>query len=338
MIGRRNPPNILNDWRLPVFAALLRVVYHDLAVGDLNASAVKHQLDFPVQGPQGRIAEVGRHIDGNSEIDGAVPEGFHAAATLPSPKAFSAIEDWSSAGYFFTAVGFAAISLISKRRVLLEVSCYIGVLALAYLFESLYYLSAYGTPNPYSLLNVITNESSSSLFNTRFDYIAVMRSINALTLGATMAGFSLARERNAKSTPRLIIAYILVTVSYPGTLLGTESTAHMVLSIIFVIVEIGFLIIGALTKRKWLVIASAIAATLMSLRLTSSLGNAVSLLIIGVVIIAIVIWQMVSNNKKPTQVEQPQQEQKAIEESSSTEEKTEESVESKANEEEKEDR
>ena len=59
MIGRRSPPNILNDWRLPVFVVLLRVVYHDLAVGDLTASAVKHQLDFPVQGPQGRVADAG---------------------------------------------------------------------------------------------------------------------------------------------------------------------------------------------------------------------------------------------------------------------------------------
>ncbi len=240
--------------------------------------------------------------------------GFAIATTIIGGcicLGYSSIEGWSCAGLLYAAIMIAAIAAMTRRRGLLEASVYVGIIALAYLVQSICFLVEYGTPKLTSLIETFLSSSST------WSIYAIFSCVESTLMSVALFSFALFKDRDKIASPRMIIGFILLALTFPPSTFERGTAAIMVWSVIYIVLMVAMILVGAITTRKWLVIAGIIAAVLTALDLTGGFGSALSLFIIGVAIIGIVIWQLSSNRNKIISTKPVEEEPKKLDEGES---------------------
>ena len=216
----------------------------------------------------------------------------------------ASIEGWSSAGWLLTSVNIVIMSLITGNMSSLEVSIYIAAGA-AYVFIGDIYSSTHSGTFSYYL----SSDSKDAL---------LCDALRAHVVSLPLIGIGLWKERGQKSSPRIIIGYILFSYFMWAVTWRCYESKYLVYPLIFIIEEAALLVCGVLAKRTWMTISSSILIAITTLRMTDG-SQALWIMLIGVGLIGIVAWQLTKNAKKsaapvakpeaPKEISEPAQEE-----------------------------
>ena len=187
----------------------------------------------------------------------------------------SASVNVGGAGWLVPATELALVALISKRYALFEASVYLASAAMANF--------AYDV---YNALPTYSHDSGLAI-----------AAIEAHIIALPLLIFGFTKERTSTTGARKILGYIALAL--PMFIIAGESnlTKGLILPIIFIFEFVILATIGALTRHKWMAIASAVLITITTLELTGGF-NGIWLMLIGIGLIVFVAWQLTKNNKK----------------------------------------
>lgn len=188
-------------------------------------------------------------------------------------------ENWPAAGWILGAVILALFALVSKRNNLYEGSIYLAALAIYSYCGNIYDLTH--------------GQSSISYSSDAYLALALVRT-NVLALSLFITG--VVKERKTKgNTPRMIIGYLLFTVPLFILYCLNEDSNISIWTILYIVEEVGFLLVGVFTRKSWLVTMSSIFAVIATLCITGG-PNFIWLFVLGVGLIAIVAWNLMNGN------------------------------------------
>ena len=195
----------------------------------------------------------------------------------------------SGVGYLIIALYFAVIAVVSKIKILYEIAIYAGALSLYSFAGNVYDMIAKDSkPSNYYYYSSYSPEE----VLLRTSLTAVRAHIIGLALVLTNWMFE--RKKEGNKQVRIIIGYALFSLVMTFSCLNSDAIGW---SIFFLIEQVACLLFAIVDKRTWLIWASSIEIFITALTLTGGF-NYLWLGIIGIGLIAIVVWQLKKNNDK----------------------------------------
>lgn len=204
------------------------------------------------------------------------------ALSCASALVASIFAGWIEAGWVLFSVVTFLFALASGRHFMREIAIYFATAAAYSYCGSIYGLLC---PHATFLDNYGSNEYS------------VLMLIRSIVLAIPIFTLGIVKERKQKNTPRLVVGYLFSLISV--YVLATRKSYGLgdIFAVICIFEQAIFLTAGALLRKTWLMIASGVAAAICTLVLTDGL-NFIWLLLIGVALIAVVIWKLLSSDNK----------------------------------------
>lgn len=196
----------------------------------------------------------------------------------------------SGVGFLIVAIYFAAFAVISKVKEMYEIAIYAGALSI-YSFCGNVFDGMIGKDR--NTLYYDYERSSS----TELLYIS-LTAVRAHILGAALllTNWLYEREKQPNQQVRFIFGYAIFSLIMTFGCLSQEAIGW---SIFFLIEQAACLLFAITNHRTWLVWFSSIEIFITALTLTGGF-NYIWLGIIGVALIAVVVWQLKKNNDKLT--------------------------------------
>ena len=221
-----------------------------------------------------------------SDVVGIVAISVTSAAIIIT----SIDANFSGVGYLVVAGLIATLTSLSKQKWLYELSIYATAMSLFSFAGNVYDLAVKGLPNDH-----IYSYSGSSKSLEYGIALSVARA-HIIMIAFGLTSWLYERKKGPSAQARLIIGYSLFTLIMSVTCTINNSLGW---GILLLIEQVVALIFAVMTHRVWMTWVSSIAIFLIALRLTGGF-NFIWLGIIGIALIAFVIWQLSRQNKKLT--------------------------------------
>ncbi len=217
-----------------------------------------------------------------SDVVGIVAIGVTSAAIIVT----SIGANLSGVGYLIVAGLIAALAALSKQKWIYELSIYATAMSLFSFAGNVYDLAVKGMPKDFRY----GYPGGSKGLEYSIALSVVRAHIIAIAFGLTTWIY----ERAKSSQPRLVIGYTLFTLIMSVTCTINNSLGW---GILLLVEQVIALVFSVMTHRTWMTWISSIAIFLIALRLTGGF-NFIWLGIVGIALIAFVIWQLSKQNKK----------------------------------------
>ena len=221
-----------------------------------------------------------------SDIVGIVAIAVTSAAIIVT----SIDANFSGVGYLIVAGLIAALASLSKQKWLYELSIYATAMSLFSFAGNVYDLAVKGLPNDHRY------SYSGSTKSLEYGVALTVARAHIIMIAFGLTSWLYEREKGPSAQARLIIGYSLFTLVMSVTCTINNSLGWGILLLIEQVVALMF---AVMTHRTWMTWVSSIAIFLIALRLTGGF-NFIWLGIIGIALIAFVIWQLSKQNKKLT--------------------------------------
>lgn len=188
----------------------------------------------------------------------------------------SASTDWGSAGWLAASSFVASISLIAKQYRLLESAVYLAAVSFASFIGDMFD-------------NAHINYNS----NAGLNRVAIQSHI----LAAPLLVYGWLKERNNPGGARKILGYLALNIPMFFITMGASYSQNYILPMVYIFESTGFIILGAFSHHKWMIVTSSILLAITALELTGGF-NGLWLMLAGIGLITFVAYQLVKNNKK----------------------------------------